>query len=201
MPHAFHGGGLPTRFYSFFSSLKVIISFSYVRGLLAQPIMTEETTYALEHPHQYHELVEEMWTGRCTHFCQCLGMSTCFFLGGREVSLGDYGDISRALADYFETGLDLVHQMWRQILVLTNKRKRVLEARHAVVSERQQQLLSPDSLLLPSNESSDCTERSRRATTYLMDQEGSRSEEVQTRSVLSRHKAVDLTTPGRGSSL
>jgi sn1-specific diacylglycerol lipase len=191
-------------FLLFFQLVEVIISFSYVRGLLAQPIMTEETTYALEHPHQYHELVEEMWTERCTHFCQCLGMSTCFFFGGREVSLGDYGDISRALADYFETGgvLDLVpSDVAAGFLVLGRiQRKRVLEARHAVVSERQQQLLSPDSLLLPSNESSDLSERSRRATTYLMQQEGSQTfYEVQTRSVLSRHKAVDLTTLAEGA--
>jgi len=61
--------------------------------------------------HRHHELVEEMWDERCNSFCRCAAVSTCFLFGGKELMVGgDYKDISRALADYFEDGgvLDIV---------------------------------------------------------------------------------------------
>ena len=200
--------------------IEVLVAFSYVRSLLQQPVLEISTSYALQHPHQYHELIEEMWTERCNNFCQCLGMSSCFLFGGREVSLGDYGDISRALADYFETAgvLDLVpSDVAAGFLVLGRiQRKRILEARHQVVSERllvdstREDLpeTTSDSLLLPLGTAdlteqamdTDISSRSRQATTYLMQTEGSQTfYEVQHRQVLSRHKAVDMITLHEGA--
>mmetsp|Transcript_29304 Transcript_29304/g.33654 ORF Transcript_29304/g.33654 Transcript_29304/m.33654 type:complete len:975 (+) Transcript_29304:140-3064(+) len=71
------------------------------------------TIHGARYSSHYHELDEEMWDDRCRSFCNCVAISTCFVFGGRELRegiVGDYGQISRALADYFEDGgvLDLV---------------------------------------------------------------------------------------------
>ena len=60
-----------------------------------------------------HDLTEKMWDERCRSFCKCAAISTCFLFGGKDFFDdrfgGDYGDIARNLADYFEDGgvLDL----------------------------------------------------------------------------------------------
>jgi hypothetical protein len=85
----------------------------------------------------HHHIAEEMWQARCEGCCRILAVSTCFLFGGRgivshaaEGGMGGnggggggvggghkfYGDIARALADYFadfddpgeEGGLDVV---------------------------------------------------------------------------------------------
>ena len=86
----------------------------------------------------HHHIAEEMWQARCEGCCRILAVSTCFLFGGRgivshaaERGMGGngggggggvggghkfYGDIARALADYFadfddpgeEGGLDVV---------------------------------------------------------------------------------------------
>eukprot|EP00547_Thalassionema_nitzschioides_P006033 CAMPEP_0194206766 /NCGR_PEP_ID=MMETSP0156-20130528/5714_1 /TAXON_ID=33649 /ORGANISM="Thalassionema nitzschioides, Strain L26-B" /LENGTH=701 /DNA_ID=CAMNT_0038933377 /DNA_START=456 /DNA_END=2561 /DNA_ORIENTATION=- len=87
-----------------------------------------------------HELVEEMWAERCTTFCNCLGMSTCFLFGGKNMALGDYGAVARALTDYFENGnlLDLVpSDIVMGLMVLRSvQRKRILESRNEVLREK-----------------------------------------------------------------
>ncbi|KAL7481992.1 hypothetical protein ACHAW6_007666 [Cyclotella cf. meneghiniana] len=77
------------------------------------------------HTHNNAEIAEEIWRGRCEGCCRVLAVSTCFLFGGQSIvsqaSEGSgekfYGDISRALADYFagfgdmstgEPGLDVV---------------------------------------------------------------------------------------------
>mmetsp|Transcript_31503 Transcript_31503/g.69813 ORF Transcript_31503/g.69813 Transcript_31503/m.69813 type:complete len:1001 (+) Transcript_31503:383-3385(+) len=89
------------------------------------------------HRHQHHELVEEMWHDRCTLFCRCLSVSTCFLFGGRDVDGGDYTAVARALADYFEGGgvLDLVPSdiVAGFVMLQRVQRQRVLEARREVI--------------------------------------------------------------------
>ena len=77
------------------------------------------------HSHNNTEMVEEMWRNRCEGCCKALALSTCFLFGGQSIvshaSNGGgekfYGDIARALADYFadfgdgtvgQRGLDVV---------------------------------------------------------------------------------------------
>lgn len=77
------------------------------------------------HNHNNTEIAEEIWRGRCEGCCKVLALSTCFLFGGQSIvshaseggSEKFYGDISRALADYFagfvdestgEPGLDVV---------------------------------------------------------------------------------------------
>lgn len=76
------------------------------------------------HNHNNAEVAEEMWRSRCEGCCQILAVSTCFLFGGQSIvshaSEGGgekfYGDIARALADYFadfgevaeQRGLDVV---------------------------------------------------------------------------------------------
>lgn len=64
----------------------------------------------VEHIHQHDavEMAEEMWQNRCDGCCRVMAISTCFFFGGKNIvsqAAGGvekfYGDISRALADYF----------------------------------------------------------------------------------------------------
>ena len=55
--------------------------------------------------------VEELWDNRRRYLCKTLAFSTCFLFGGREILdplVGDYGDVSRALADYFKDGGRLI---------------------------------------------------------------------------------------------
>jgi sn1-specific diacylglycerol lipase len=94
-----------------------------------------------QHPH-HHELAEEMWDTRCKTFCRCAAFSTCYLFGGRELVdgvVGDYGQISRALADFFEDGgvLDLVPSDLAAGFGMLQRvqRQRILEARKNVLQE------------------------------------------------------------------
>ncbi|KAL9185551.1 hypothetical protein ACHAXT_003328 [Thalassiosira profunda] len=81
------------------------------------------------HAHNNAEMAEELWQSRCDGCCRFLAVSTCFCFGGKGIVSLDvshaaegggerfYGDIARALADYFadfgdgsagERGLDVV---------------------------------------------------------------------------------------------
>ncbi|KAL7533981.1 hypothetical protein ACHAXR_005566 [Thalassiosira sp. AJA248-18] len=77
------------------------------------------------HTHNNIEMAEEMWQSRCEGCCRILAISTCFLFGGKGIVShaaeggGEkfYGDIARALADYFadfgdgradQRGLDVV---------------------------------------------------------------------------------------------
>mmetsp|Transcript_16662 Transcript_16662/g.36005 ORF Transcript_16662/g.36005 Transcript_16662/m.36005 type:complete len:726 (+) Transcript_16662:89-2266(+) len=77
------------------------------------------------HTHNNVEIAEEMWQNRCEGCCKVLAVSTCFLFGGKGIVShaaeggGEkfYGDIARALTDYFadfgdgsagERGLDVV---------------------------------------------------------------------------------------------
>ena len=79
------------------------------------------------HTHNNVEMAEELWQSRCEGCCRILAISTCFLFGGKGIVShaaeggGEkfYGDIARALADYFadfgdgsstsgERGLDVV---------------------------------------------------------------------------------------------
>ena len=72
----------------------------------------------MEHFHNHNnvEMAEEMWRSRCEGCCRMMAVSTCFLFGGQGIvahaSEGGgekfYGDIARALADYFEGTLDVV---------------------------------------------------------------------------------------------
>ena len=94
-----------------------------------QPVISSTTIVTGEHQlhqqHQQHqsdfyqrhldngahhaETAEELWQNRCQGCCQILAISTCFCFGGRGIVShaaeggGEkfYGDIARALADYF----------------------------------------------------------------------------------------------------
>eukprot|EP00816_Leptocylindrus_hargravesii_P010370 CAMPEP_0196822226 /NCGR_PEP_ID=MMETSP1362-20130617/82634_1 /TAXON_ID=163516 /ORGANISM="Leptocylindrus danicus, Strain CCMP1856" /LENGTH=736 /DNA_ID=CAMNT_0042201723 /DNA_START=96 /DNA_END=2307 /DNA_ORIENTATION=+ len=55
-----------------------------------------------------HGAVEDAWQHRCRNLCLCMARSTCYLFGGREVHAGDYDQIARVLADYFE-GLEGAH--------------------------------------------------------------------------------------------
>ena len=78
------------------------------------------------HRHDNVSVAEELWQNRCEGCCRVLAVSTCFMFGGKGIVShaaeggGEkfYGDIARALADYFadfgdgngngSTGLDVV---------------------------------------------------------------------------------------------
>ncbi len=90
----------------------------------------------------HHELAEEMWDTRCRNFCKCAASSTCFLFGGRDLvdrGLGDYGQVSRALADYFEDGgvLDLVPSDLAAGFIMLQRvqRQRVLQVRRTIAQE------------------------------------------------------------------
>jgi len=65
----------------------------------------------VEHTHQHDdiEMAEELWQNRCDGCCKIMAISTCFMFGGKNIVSQSaeggvekfYGDISRALADYF----------------------------------------------------------------------------------------------------
>ena len=124
--------------------------------------------------HQHHDnidVAEELWQNRCEGFCRLLAISTCFMFGGRGIVShsssttsaeggggggGDkfYGDIARALADYFadfndgssessSTGLDVVPSdvglgfvMLRHI----QAQRKMLARRDALRQQQQQQV-------------------------------------------------------------
>ena len=92
------------------------------------------------HHHHHHELVEEMWDQRCKSFCKCAASSTCYLFGGRDLvdgAVGDYGPVSRALADYFEDGgvLDVVVSDIAVgfMMLQRRQRQRVLAARKDII--------------------------------------------------------------------
>jgi len=71
-----------------------------------------DTTTPFHHTHNNIEIAEEMWRSRCQGCCRIMAISTCFLFGGRGIVShaaedggggGEkfYGDIARALADYF----------------------------------------------------------------------------------------------------
>jgi sn1-specific diacylglycerol lipase len=61
------------------------------------------------HTHDDIEMAEEIWQNRCHGCCRIMAISTCFMFGGKNIVAQSadggvekfYGDISRALADYF----------------------------------------------------------------------------------------------------
>ncbi len=65
----------------------------------------------VEHIHQHDdiEIAEELWQNRCDGCCRIMAISTCFMFGGKNIVSQSadggiqkfFGDISRALADYF----------------------------------------------------------------------------------------------------
>jgi hypothetical protein len=97
-------------------------------------------SHSPQHQHlHHHELVEEMWDQRCRAFCHCAARSTCYLFGGRELVdgiVGDYGPVSRALADYFEDGgvLDIVVSDIAVgfMMLQRRQRQRVLAARRSI---------------------------------------------------------------------
>jgi len=129
------------------------------------------------HHHDNIDVAEELWQNRCEGCCRLLAISTCFMFGGRGIvshsntttsgegsgggSGGDkfYGDIARALADYFAdfndgsggggeegTGLDVVPSdvglgfvMLRHI-----QAQRKMVARRDALRQQQQQQVGND---------------------------------------------------------
>ena len=117
----------------------------------------EHSLYGPRYTAHHHELAEEMWTNRCENFCKCAAFSTCYLFGGRDLVDGvggDYAQISRALADYFEDGgvLDLVASDLAVGFVMLQRvqRQRILEARrriHQDIMERMEVVSSTRSAL------------------------------------------------------
>jgi hypothetical protein len=115
-------------------SFQILFAFTTLLAVLrvkpkgpSNPTRTGDNANDLYQQHvdnlQYHnntEISEELWRNRCDVCCRLLAISTCFLFGGRSIvstSEGSekfYGDISRALADYFAgfydegEGLDVV---------------------------------------------------------------------------------------------
>lgn len=92
-----------------------------------------------DHHHLHHELAEEMWSQRCQSFCKCAASSTCYLFGGRDLVdgvTGDYGQVSRALADYFEDGgvLDVATSDIAAgfMMLQRRQRQRILAARKRI---------------------------------------------------------------------
>jgi len=90
--------------------------------------------------HSNHAIVEAMWDQRIRACFQCAARSTCFLFGGKDLvrnMAGDYGDIARTLADFFEYGevLDLTPTDLAVSFMMLQRvqRQRVLEARKEVV--------------------------------------------------------------------
>ena len=143
-------------------------------------------------PDLNHEMIEELWNERCVRLCECLGKSTCFLFGGRNMALGNYGEVARALADYFETGgkLDLVpSDIVMGFMVLRKiQRQRILQARSQV--NREHSLIRQSTSL-----DLDMTRRemsSEQQSFYVMHQEGSETfYESTSRKVLNVNKRID----------
>jgi len=129
----------------------------------------------LDHNHHHHhdniDVAEELWQNRCEGCCRLLAISTCFMFGGRGIvshsssnttSAGEgsggggggdkfYGDIARALADYFadfndgeesSTGLDVVPSDVGLGFVLLRhiQAQRKMLARRDALRQQQQQV-------------------------------------------------------------
>lgn len=79
----------------------------------ASNLMDSEASFYQRHvEHHQHddiEMAEELWQNRCDGCCRIMAVSTCFMFGGKNIVSQSadggvekfYGDISRALADYF----------------------------------------------------------------------------------------------------
>jgi hypothetical protein len=67
--------------------------------------MYQQHTDILHNHNNNAEMAEELWRNRCEGCCRLLAVSTCFLFGGqgivKEGGEHFYGDIARALADYF----------------------------------------------------------------------------------------------------
>lgn len=121
------------------------------------------------HRHDNIDVAEELWQNRCEGCCRLLAISTCFMFGGRGIVShsssstsaegrgggGDkfYGDIARALADYFadfndgegsssSTGLDVVPSDVGLGFVLLRhiQAQRKMLARRDALRQQQQQV-------------------------------------------------------------
>jgi Lipase (class 3) len=107
--------------------------------------------------HHHHELIEDMWSQRCTWACRCLSVSTCYMFGGQDIQPGqvEFGAVARALADYLETRgvLDVVPSDIATGLVLLQRlqRQRVYLARQSVLRDHLQQQRSRNSLRATAN--------------------------------------------------
>lgn len=150
-------------------------------------------------PDLHHDMVEELWNERCVRFCECLGKSTCFLFGGRNMAMGNYGDVARALADYLETGgnLDLVpSDIVMGFMVLSKiQRQRILQARSEVNREtsRIRESNSVDSDL-PGRGTSELQ------SFYIMHQEGMETfYESTSRKVLNINKMLDRSILQEGA--
>lgn len=108
-----------------------------------QPTSTEPPS---QYNDYHHQNVERLWEQRCSLLCSCLGMSTCFLFGGRELSTGSsssgqthYEAVARALSDFTESRgvLDIVPtDLAAGLLVLQRvQRQRVLESRLMLLNE------------------------------------------------------------------
>jgi sn1-specific diacylglycerol lipase len=151
----------------------------------------------------HHELMEERWAERCTSFCQFLGRSTCFLFGGRDMHVGNYGDVARALTDFMEGDLDLVPSDVVMGFMILQKiqRQRVYQARSEVQKEAEILLLEQQS-----NDSSEVNIRlglnpnSKRQSFYIMHQEGSQTfYESTSRKVLNISKNLDRAVLQEGA--
>jgi len=95
------------------TSQSTLLTSYHSSGSLTNPMISsadarQQQQYPSEEElqHMNHELVEQMWADRCSNFCRCLGMGTCYVFGGRELygsGIMQYGDFARAVADYLET--------------------------------------------------------------------------------------------------
>ena len=144
-------------------------------------------------PYLHHDMVEQLWTERCISFCECLGRSTCFFFGGRNMAMGNYGDVARALADYLETGgnLDLVpSDIGMGFMVLQKiQRHRILQSRCEV--NREAEILTREQSQ-GSGDMSAANTLSKNQLFYVMHQEGSETfYESTSRKVLDVNKTLD----------
>ena len=174
-----------------------------------------------------HEQEEELWVSRCTQLWNCLGASTCFAFGGRDLDRSNYMIVARALADYFERGdiFDLVpSDIVMGMMVLQKvQRHRVLQARSEVLQlkhdlERQESVASlsglnhrpsPQQTPLMTNPMNDTLDRSRsdvsvdsaRKSVYILQSNagGASFYETTSRTVLSARKDQDLRTMEEGA--
>jgi hypothetical protein len=130
---------------------EILVSLAFLTRLLCKPstpIANHDHDHHHRHHHHHHdhhELAEELWADRCHWLCSCLGFSTCFLFGGRDLVMGDgnsgssnyYEHVARALADYLETRgvLDVVPtDLVTGLLVVQRlQRQRMLQARVQVV--------------------------------------------------------------------
>jgi sn1-specific diacylglycerol lipase len=140
---------IPFAFLWITQAVEVLAVVLFWRQLFGRPPTTTQTEL-------HHELVEQMWTERCTSFCECLGMSTCFLFGGRNMAQGDYGAVAMALTDYFEAGnavLDLVPSdiVMGFFILQKIQRQRILKSREEVLRETEQLMTGESSLLQTSS--------------------------------------------------